>query len=145
MSPFDFINAINATKNRDIIRSSETPSLTAKQYDAWLINRGFSLNIDCILFANEMNMRYQIPNQMQNDYYINSIRPGKRNAKWHKKAKDSAEMKAVMEYFSIGHIKAQEYLNVLTKEQIDLIKRKVIKGGISNELRSKSTDRGEVI
>ena len=145
MSPFDFINAINGKKDRDLIRGSENPSLAAKEYVPWQINRGFSFYIDTVLHANEMNMRSFLPNEMQNSYYINTIRPGKRFSKWHKKGEDSNDMKAVMEFYNVGHLKAQEYLSVLTKEQLDLIKIRIIKGGNSNELRSKSTDRGEVI
>ena len=145
MKPFDFINAINGKTKRDLIRNSENPALVAKEYNAWQITRGFSFYMDCILHANEMNMRSFLPNEMQNAYYINNIRPGKRFSTWHKKSEDSSDMKAVMEYYNVGHLKAQEYLSVLTKEQLNLIKIKIIKGGNSNELRSKSTDRGEVI
>ena len=145
MKPFDFINAINGKTNRDLIRGSENPSLAAKEYVPWQINRGFSFYMDCILYANEMNLRSFLPNEMQNSYYINTIRPGKRFSKWHKKGEDSNDMKAVMEFYNVGHLKAQEYLSVLTKEQLDLIKIRIIKGGNNNELRSKSTDRGEVI
>ena len=145
MKPFDFINAINSKTNRDLIRGSDNPQLMAKEYSPWQINYGFSMYIDCVLAANEMNMRYHIPHEMQNTYYINTIRPGKRFSKWHKKSKDSDDMKAVMEYYNVGHSKAQEFLSVLTKEQLDLIKIRIIKGGNSNELRSKSTGRGEII
>lgn len=148
MKPYDafaFMNAINSKKNRDLIRGSENPSLAAKEYDPFLINKGFSMYIDCILAANEMNMRYHISNEMQNAYYINTIRPGKRYEPWPKKGKLSEDMKAVMEFYGVGHRKAQEFLKVLTKQQLDLIRKRIIKGGISNELRSKSTDRGEII
>jgi hypothetical protein len=145
MKPFDFINAINRKTNRDLIRGSDNPSLAAKEYDAFLINKGFSMYIDCILAANEMNMRYHLSNEMQNSYYINTIRPGERFKPWPKKEELSEDMKAVMEFYSVGHRKSQEFLKVLTKQQLDLIKIKIIKGGNSNELRSKSTDRGEVI
>jgi len=145
MKPFDFINAINRKTNRDLIRGSENPTLAAKEYNPFVINLGFSFYVDTVLYANEMNMRSFLPSEMQNTYYINTIRPGKRFSTWHKKGEDSNDMKAVMEFYNVGHLKAQEFLSVLTKEQLDLIKIRIIKGGNSNELRSKSTDRGEVI
>lgn len=148
MKPYDafaFINAINSKTNRDLIRGSENASLAAKEYNPFMINKGLSMYIDCILAANEMNMRYHIGNEMQNAYYINTIRPGKRQKKKWPKAMLSEDMEAVMEFYGVGHRKAQEFLKVLTEQQLDLIRKRIIKGGISNELRSKSTDRGEII
>jgi hypothetical protein len=145
MKPFDFVNAINGKTNRDLIRGSDNPELAAKEYIPWAINRGFSFYVDCIMVANDMNMRPHLSNTMQNDYFINNIRPSKRFSKWHKKEKDSTDMLAVMEYYNVGHNKAQEFLKVLTKDQIDLIKRKIIKGGNTNDVQPKSTDRGGII
>jgi hypothetical protein len=144
MTQFDFINAINAKGKKDIIRDSENPDLAEKSYNPWIINKGMSYYVDTIFYANEINSRAQVDKIMQNDYYINSIRPGKRYSKWFKKEEDSL-LDLIMEYFCVGPAKAQEIIKVLTKEQLDLVKTKIIKGGNSNEFRSKQTDRGEII
>ena len=143
---FQYMNAVNRTTNRDIIRTADDPADAEKNYNPYLTNKGFSMYVDTVLAANEMNLRPHISNKMQYSYYINTIRPSKdRYSKWPKKEKLSNDMKVVMEFYNVGHRKAQEFLKVLTKEQVNLIRKRLIKGGISNELRSKSTDRGEII
>jgi hypothetical protein len=145
MKPSDFIKAINKKTNRDLIRGSDNPDLMAKEYIPWQINRGLSFYVDCIILANDMNMRPHLTNIMQNDYFINTIRPNNRFSTWHKKEKDSVDMLAVMEYYNVGHNKAQEFLKVLTKKQIDLIKIRIIKGGNIDGAEPKSIDRGHTI
>lgn len=138
MSPFDFVNAINTTK-KDLIRDSENPELAEKSYNPFLINRALSYFIDTILYANEMNVHNTAEKQLQNDYLINSIRKGKRFSKWAKTIEDP-DVQCVQEYYKISYRRALDVCGVLTKEQIDLIKEKLIKGG--TDVQSKPTSRG---
>jgi hypothetical protein len=138
MSPFDFVNAINNTK-QDLIRDSENPDLAETFYKPFIINRAFSHFKDTIMYANEINMYPNIANKLQNDYYLNSIRKGKRYSKWHKKEEDD-KIEAIMEYYNVNYAKAREIGNVLTDEHLTLIKIKLIKGG--NNVQSQSTGGG---
>jgi hypothetical protein len=49
-SPFDFLKAINETKENLIVDDE-----TEKQYSPYMINRGLSYFNDTVLIANEMN------------------------------------------------------------------------------------------
>lgn len=134
MNPFDYVNAINSRK--DIIRNSENPELAEKLYDCYFTNKALSYHIDSILYSNEMNINNNLDSIMQNDYYLNSIRPKKRYSKWHKKVNDET-IQVIQEYYKVGYSRAVEYSKVLSEEQINLIKTRIIKGG--NNVQSRST------
>lgn len=134
MSPFEFVNAINTTK-QDLIRDSENPDLAETFYKPYPINKAFSYFKDTVMYANEINMYSNIDNKLQNDYYLNSIRKGKRYSKWHKKEEDD-KIEAIMEYYNVNYARAREINNILTDEQLTLIKIKLIKGG--NNVQSQS-------
>ena len=138
MSPFDFVKAINENK-QDLIRDSENPDLAETFYKPFIINRAFSHFKDTIMYANELNMYPNTPHKLQNDYYLNSIRKGKRYSKWHKKEEDN-KIEAIMEYYNVNYARAREIGNVLTDEQLTLIKIKLIKGG--NNVQSQSIGGG---
>lgn len=135
MNPFDFINAINQSK-KDLIRDSENPELAEKLYKPFVVNKGLSYFVDTIMYANEMNRAHNLDNMLQNDYYLNSIRPKKRFGKWHKRI-DNDSIEVIQEYYKVSYSKAVEISNVLTEEQINLIKTRTIKGG--NNVQSRST------
>ena len=135
MSPFDFVKAINENK-QDLIRGSENPDLAKTFYKPYVINKAFSYFKDTVMYANELNMYPNTPHKLQNDYYLNSIRKGKRYSKWHKKEEDD-KIEAIMEYYNVNYAKAREIGNVLTDEHLTLIKIKLIKGG--NNVQSQST------
>lgn len=141
MTPFDFINAINQSK-KDLIRDSENPDMAEKLYKPFVVNKGLSYFVDTIMYANEMNKANQIDNLLQNDYYLNTIRPARRFSKWHKKSEDS-DIECVQDYFKCGYVRAQEIVKVLTGEQLDLIRAIIIKGNSGNELRPKQTSGGK--
>jgi len=135
MNPFDFVNAING-KKQDIIRASDNPDLAEKQYIPFIINKAFSYHIDTVLYSNEMNKAAHIDSKLQNDYYLNSIRTGKRFSKWHKR-QENLDIDVIQEYFKVNYLRATEIAKLLSKEQLDLIRIRITKGG-NNELRSKS-------
>jgi len=133
MSFFDFVNAINISK-KDLIRESEAPDLMEKQYSPFLVNRALSYFVDTILYANEMNCANHVDSKLQNDYYLNSVRVSKRFSKWAKPVEDSV-IDTIQEYYKVSYVRALEISKVLTTEQLNLIKTKIIKGG--NHVQSK--------
>jgi hypothetical protein len=138
MTPFDFLKAINQSKE-DLIRSSDSPEVAERDYKPFIVNKGLSYFVDTILYANEMNSRAFLSNKLQNDYFLNSIRSGKRFSKWHKK-EENQEIDCVKEYYQVSDKRAQEILKILSPEQLSLIKIRIIKGGNSDELRPRKTD-----
>ena len=124
MGPFEFIKAINTSK--DVMKDN---SLAEKDYIPFLVNRGLSFFQDTVIQINEMNIRHYIDNKLQFDYLLNNIRPRKRWSKWLKPDKiDNLEL--VKTYFGFGSEKAKEALEVLSNEDIEEIKSKLAKGGV---------------
>ena len=124
MSPFDFINAINISKQNLF----EDP-LASKDYSAFLVNRGLSYFSDTILYANEMNLHSDIPSEWQFSFFLNTIPKKKRFSKWHKKDAETKSLLLVKEYFGYSSEKAKEALSILSDEQISMIEEKLYKGG----------------
>jgi hypothetical protein len=123
ISPFDFINAINYSKDHLIV-----DEWSEKQYNAYIINKGLSFSSDTIVQANEMNSRPHVEKKLQFQFLINTIRSRKRFNKWIKPEKiDDLEM--VKEYYGYSTEKARQALSILTPEQITMIKQKLKKGG----------------
>ena len=123
MKPFDFINSITYKKNIAMDSNNES------SYNPFITNRALSQFVDCILLSNEMNMRHHIDNKLQYDYFINRIRPRKRFKKWDKKL-DNENIELIKEYYDYNNDKATTALSILSLQQLDIIKKKLNKGGV---------------
>ena len=99
-------------------------------YVPYVVNKALSYHVDCVLYANELNLHPDLDKDMQYQYLINTIRPMKRKfAPW-QKAQVEKDIECVKEYFGYSNKKAREAMRILTNEQIDEIKRKTDKGGV---------------
>jgi len=125
MTPFDYLNAINLTK-KDLMK--EDP-LNAKDYNAFIVNRGLSYFPDTVLYANEMNRFASIPKDWQFAFYLNSIKTKKRFSKWHKKDQNSEDLNLIMKAYGYSSQKAAEALEILTDEQLASIRANYDAGG----------------
>ena len=123
MKPFDFINSITYKKNIAMDSNNESG------YNPFITNRALSQFVDCILLSNEMNMRHHIDNKLQYDYFINRIRSKKRFKKWDKKL-DNENIELIKEYYGYNNDKAITALSILSLQQLDIIKKKLNKGGV---------------
>jgi hypothetical protein len=104
-----------------------------KDYKPYLVNRSLSYHIDCILYANEMNMKTNLSGKLQYQYFLNSIRPMKRKFQPWQKQEVVKNLECVKEYFGYSSEKAKDTLRILTDEQIALIKEKLDKGGVTKK------------
>mgnify|MGYP000078750119 CR=1 FL=1 len=127
LTPFDFMNAASFSK-KDIIRDSEMPDMTEKQYNAFIVNRGFTYFEDSILHANEMNQRHELFPAAQFDYYRSVLRKRKRFSKWHKAEKNN-DLDALQEVYQCSRTVAKMYLKTLSKEQLKTVHDKLVTGG----------------
>ena len=123
MNPFEYVNAINMTKE-DIM----VDDLAEKAYNPFMVNRSLSYFQDTVLYANEMNVNHTIDKRLQFDFLINMIRKRKRFSKWQKAVSDS-DVEVVKEYYGYNNEKARQALTLLTSEQVDVLRLKVYKGG----------------
>ncbi len=137
MNPFDYINAINTTK-KNLMVGTENDRLAEKGYDPFLTNRALSYHNDTIGVANEMNTRHYLDKKPQFEFFINTVRPKKRFAKWVKKQKDS-DVAVVKEYYGYNDIKARQALTILTDDQLTDIRIRIDKGGRD----ARKHDRGQ--
>ena len=122
MSPFDYLNAINTTK--DIM----VDDVAEKAYTSFMVNRGLSYFPDTILFANEMNVHHHIDHRLQFDFFINIIKKKKRFSKWAKPI-NIENLELIKEYYGYSNEKAKSVLPLLNGEQINELKIRMYKGG----------------
>jgi hypothetical protein len=120
----DWLNSINQTKQNLI---EEDPELK-KEYPPFIINKCLSGQIDSILFANEMNMNHHLDKDMQYSFYLNSLRKRKRFSPWLRKDKIK-DLECIKSYYGYSNEKASQALKILTKEQINFIKKRLDIGG----------------
>ena len=122
----DYLQAINETK-KPLLDSDDKE--WEKKYPPFVINRCLSMFYDTIMHSNEMNGLHFLPKTMQFHYLINSIRKKKRfGGKWLSQAK-LKDMDIVKEYYGFSNAKAKEALTLLTKDQIEIIRNNLNKGG----------------
>ena len=124
MSPFEYIKAINETKE-DVMLTSQDE----KKYSPFIVNRGLSFFMDTIFQVNEMNRNHHLDSRLQFDYLLNSIRQKKRYSKWLKPEK-LHDLDVVKEYYGFGNEKAKDALKILSEDQLDYIKDKLHQGGV---------------
>lgn len=102
-----------------------------KKYDAYIVNKALSFHSDCILYANEMNQYPGLDNDLQFQYYLNTIRSMKRDFQPWQKAEVNKDLEPIKEYFGFSNEKAKQALRILNEEQITYIKEKTNKGGVT--------------
>ena len=123
MNPFEFLNSINTTKENIMV-----DDIVEKQYNPFMVNRGLSYFNDTVLMANEMNLNAHLDNRLQFDFFINIVRKKKRFSKW-MKPETFSDVEVVKGYYGYSNEKARQALSLLTKKQIELLEKKVYKGG----------------
>lgn len=116
----DWLNSINFTK--------EDLSEDIKDYSPYIINRCLSGHIDCLMYANEMNIHHQLDKDMQYSFYLNTLRKRKRFSPWLRKDKIN-DLECVKQYYGYSNEKASQALKILTKEQLTFIKQRLDIGG----------------
>ena len=116
----EWLNSINFTK--------EDLSEHTKEYPPYIINRCLSGNLDCVMFANEMNLHHSLDKDMQYSFFLNSLRKKKRFSPWLRKDKVQ-DLEYVKQYYGYSNEKASQALKILTTEQISFIKQRLEIGG----------------
>jgi len=102
-----------------------------KDYVPFVVNRALSYHMDCILYANEMNLNSGLDKDMQYQYLLNSVRPMKRKFQPWQKSNVVNDLDCVKEYFGYSNVKAKEALRILSDEQLRQIREKTHKGGVN--------------
>ena len=79
----DWLNSINLNKQDITVDDPQT----IKKYAPFIINKCMSAHLDCIMFANEMNLNGHLAKDLQYQFFLNSIRKRKRFSPWLRKDK----------------------------------------------------------
>ena len=122
----DYLPAINHTKKN--LMNSDDP-MWEKKYPAFMVNKVLSGFSDTVMLCNEMNRNHFLDRDMQFQFLLNSIRSKKRFTPFLKASKIK-DIECVKEYYGYSNDKAKSALDILTKEQLKLIKERLYKGGI---------------
>ena len=115
ISPFDFVNSINYSKENLIVDER-----TEKEYNPFIVNRAMGFGPDTVIAGNEMNSRHHLDNKMHYDFLMATVRKAKRYNKWIKAEESNIE--AIQKFFGYSFMKAKEALKLLNEDQIDRIK-----------------------
>ena len=121
----EYLNAINFTK-KNLMDSDDL--LWQKKYPAFIVNKILSGFQDCIMLVNEMNRNHFVDKDMQFHFLLNSIRSKKRYSPFLRSSK-LKDLDVVKEYYGYNNEKAKVALDILTKDEVKLIKEKLFKGG----------------
>ena len=121
----DYLPAINHTKKN--LMNSDDP-MWEKKYPAFMVNKVLSGFQDTIMLCNEMNRNHFLDRDMQFQFLLNSIRSKKRFTPFLRASKIK-DIECVKEYYGYSNEKAKSALDILTKEQLKLIKERLYKGG----------------
>ena len=120
----EYLNSINFTK-KDLMKSEDKEWI--KKYPAFIINKILSGFSDTIMLVNEVNRNHFLDKDMQYSFLLNSIRSKKRFSPFLRASK-LKDIECVKEYYGYSNDKAKSALDILTKEQLKLIKEKLFKG-----------------
>ena len=104
--------------------------IDAKDYTPFVVNRALSYHMDCVLYANEMNLHPELEKDLQYQYLLNTIRSMKRKFQPWQKTETDKNIDCVKTHFGYSNQKAKEALRILNDDQIAEIKRRTDKGGI---------------
>lgn len=109
------------------------------KYEKWRTNSSLSNFADTIMHANEMNLNMHVSDKMHYDYLFHSVRKSKRFGKkkteqdklLEKLQKEEADkLSLIQEYYKYNTANAKAALRVLTESQLEIIKRRLEKGGV---------------
>ena len=116
---FDHLNHITSNQSKDYWNTlTETEK---KQWSNYMINRFLSMKMEWTDFVNEIQ-KLKLDSRMLYLVYSNVLPKGKQYLKYIKKKKqtiyNTQVIQKVSEYFEISKSESEDYLNLLSKEQI---------------------------
>ena len=117
-NPFEYVKSIN---HKDY-------QFDLSGYNPYLTNKCFSMHLDTILLAEEMNQAFNLSPTLQYDFYYHGVRKGKRFG-FPPKVEEDDNITLVCEVYNYSVEKAKQALQLLTKEQLQSLKNSRNTGG----------------
>lgn len=109
------------------------------KYNKWRTNSSISNHLDAIMTVNAMNLNAHVTDQMHYDYLYGEVKKYKRKfikkdprTKELEKAQkiEDANLELISEYYKYNMVKSKAALRVLTKAQLEIIRKRLEKGGV---------------
>lgn len=111
----DIIPSIMTTKQNVLVEE--------KEYPAFVVNKALSFHYDCLPDAWMMDQNSHLPQRMQYDFLLHSVRGMKRKfVPWHK-AQKSEDIELIRRHYNYSYRKAIEALQILTEEQVEELRK----------------------
>lgn len=120
----NLFDAIGSLSTKDTSKRDEYMDL----YQGYMANKYFSNFRDTVLFANEMNILWNTPKDMNYDFYFHVLPKAKRYGKWYKMSQDD-DVQVIMKAYGYNRQKALSVLPILANK-IDEIKNEIYEGGL---------------
>lgn len=94
-----------------------------KDYNSFMVNKAMSYHDDSLFYAAEMNMMPHLPRMAQYDFYFHALKAKKRYfVKWAKPIKED-DIEIIKQYFNYNDRKAMDILNIITADQLVMIRK----------------------
>jgi len=124
---FDHLNNLTVNKTEFDVMNDEM----VKSYTPYMINRFISMSELYLPIVNEINKCQNIPKESHYTYYNTILPKRKQYFKYIKKKNEISESdkELLCKYYKVGPRQIDEYVNILTKEQIQIIVDKYQKNG----------------
>jgi hypothetical protein len=110
----DYVFDIMSNKNHLLHQDPEN----VKGFDPFITNRALSMNLDTIMWANEMNKAHSLPKEMQYDFLFFGIPKRRRQFSWKKKTKLD-NIVVIQQYYECSYAKALEMSRLLTDDDVN--------------------------
>ena len=123
MTLFDWLKEINLKKRPPTQFEKED----WKTFTPYMIHRYLSLHTELLDVVNYVQKFVSLPKEMIYDMYRRMLPKQSRFARYikGKKKQDSKHTEVVSKYFEVSKSEAQDYCNLLSKDDIKLIKQKM--------------------
>jgi hypothetical protein len=133
-SVYDWCYENNINTGKEILIAEEQEF----RYEAWRTNSSLSNHMDTLFYSNIMNMNYHLRDDMQYAYLFHSVRKAKRYSKkkteedkrLEKKLKEEQDkILLIQDFYKYNQTKAKEVLSVLSEQHLEIIRKRLEKGG----------------
>lgn len=123
MTWIPFLNSLTFEKKHMIDgNSNPEKALTEFGKNIFMINKALSMSVETIMYANEMNLRYESTPRMVYDYYFSALKKSRNFAKWPKKNKDKEDKVAAIKFiFNCSTKEAERALPLLSEATLSKI------------------------
>jgi hypothetical protein len=122
---WDYLNAITQTGDLSVLDDLDFD----KVYNPFIINKMLMQHKDCVLAANQVNERPDMPRKAQFLLLLNTLRKRFRKNEKSEKHTDPDDVGAVAEYYDCSTHHARDLVSLHSSDQLATIHRRLDKGG----------------